>query len=93
MFKVNEYFDGKVKSIAFKGDELPATVGVMAAGNYEFGTDQYETMTVISGVLTVLLPDSNDWQTFNTGDRFEVPANSRFKLQVPRETAYLCTYR
>lgn len=27
MFEVNEYFDGKVKSIAFDTDTLPATMG------------------------------------------------------------------
>ena len=30
MFKVNEYFDGTVKSIAFGTAEGPATIGVMA---------------------------------------------------------------
>ena len=38
MFKVNEYFDAKVASIAFQADTKPATVGVMAPGDYEFGT-------------------------------------------------------
>lgn len=38
MFKINEYFDGKVKSIAFETTECPATIGVMAKGEYEFGT-------------------------------------------------------
>ena len=33
MFKVNEYFDGKVKSLAFKSMEGQATVGVMAPGS------------------------------------------------------------
>ena len=37
MFKVNEYFDGTVKSIAFGTAEGPATIGVMAPGEYEFG--------------------------------------------------------
>ncbi len=36
MFKINEYFDGKVKSIAFETTATPATLGVMAAGSYEF---------------------------------------------------------
>jgi uncharacterized protein YaiE (UPF0345 family) len=31
MFSVTEYFDGKVKPIAFDSGDLPATVGVMAA--------------------------------------------------------------
>ncbi len=32
MFKANEYFDRKVRSIAFGTAEDPATIGVMAAG-------------------------------------------------------------
>ena len=92
MFNVNEYFDGKVKSIAFQTDSLPATVGVMEPGDYEFGTSKKETMTVISGALTVKLPQSDDWQTFNAGDQFEVAANQHFQLQVAVDTAYLCTY-
>ena len=64
MFKVNEYFDGTVKSIAFGTAEGPATIGVMAPGEYEFGTAQREIMHVVSGALTVKLPDSTDWETF-----------------------------
>lgn len=92
MFKVNEYFDGKVKSIAFQGEALPATVGVMAPGDYEFGTSQKETMTVVSGALTVKLPGATDWQTFKAGQSFIVAANVKFQLQVAQDTAYLCTY-
>ena len=33
MFKVNEYFDGSVKSIAFGMTAGPATIGVMAVAN------------------------------------------------------------
>lgn len=92
MFKVNEYFDGKVKSLAFQGEQLPATIGVMAPGEYEFGTSQREVMTVVSGALTVKLPGSGDWQTFAGGTSFEVAANQKFQLQVKQDTAYLCTY-
>ena len=92
MFKVNEYFDGTVVSIAFQGETLPATVGVMAPGDYEFGTSKKEVMTVISGALTVKLPGSADWQTFKRGESFEVAANQTFQLQVAVDTAYLCTY-
>jgi uncharacterized protein YaiE (UPF0345 family) len=92
MFKTNEYFDGKVKSIAFQGEKLPATLGVMAKGEYEFGTSQREVMTVISGELTVKLPGQDNWQTFAAGASFEVDANQKFQLQVARDTAYLCTY-
>lgn len=92
MFKVNEYFDGKVKSIAFQTKTLPATVGVMAKGDYEFGTSQKETVTVVSGLLTVKLPGSDEWHDYSAGKSFVVAANEKFQLKVDEETAYLCTY-
>ena len=92
MLNVNEYFDGKVKSIGFQTATLPATVGVMAPGDYEFGTSQKETVTVVSGTLTVKLPNADSWQDFNAGDSFIVEANQKFQLKVGVDTAYLCTY-
>lgn len=92
MFQVNAYFDGQVQSIGFQGEQLPATVGVMAPGEYEFGTSQKETMTVVSGALTVMLPDATDWQTFKSGETFIVAADTKFQLKVEHDTAYLCTY-
>lgn len=92
MIKHNAYFDGQVQSLALDGHEKPKTVGVMAKGEYEFGTDASEVMTVVSGTLTVMLPGETEWQTFNDGESFSVPASSKFQLQVPVDTAYLCTY-
>ena len=92
MFNINQYFDGKVASIGFQTATLPATVGVMAIGDFEFGTTQKETMTVISGALSVKLPGASDWATYNAGDQFIVEANKTFTLKVAAETAYLCTY-
>lgn len=92
MFKVNEYFDGNVTSIGFQTATLPATVGVMAIGEYEFGTNQKETMTVVSGCLTVKLPKSDEWQSFSQGELFIIEANQSFQLKVDVETAYFCTY-
>jgi Uncharacterized protein conserved in bacteria len=92
MLDVNEYFDGKVKSIAFQSNTLPATVGVMAAGDYTFGTDCKEIMTVVNGELVVKLPGKDTWQTFISGQTFEVEANQSFDLKVTVDTAYLCQY-
>jgi uncharacterized protein YaiE (UPF0345 family) len=93
MLKTNEYFDGKVKSIGFQTATLPATVGVMVPGEYEFGTSQKETMTVVSGCLTVKLPGSGEWKDYNAGDNFIVEADQKFQLKVTVDTAYLCTYQ
>ena len=93
MFKVNEYFDGAVASIAFTTPEGPATMGVMAVGEYEFGTSQLEIMSVVSGALTVKLPGRDAWETFSAGTQFTVPAGTKFGVRTEVETAYLCEYR
>ena len=92
MFKTNEYFDGKVKSIAFQTETLPATVGVMAPGDYVFNTGDKEKMVVVSGSLTIKLAGDNSETTYNTGESFDVEANSSFDVKVSVETAYLCIY-
>ncbi len=93
MLSVNEYFEGNVKSIGFDNNQGQLTVGVMNAGDYTFGTSQHETMTVVSGALTVKLPGSDEWITFAAGERFEVDTNQSFDLKVAEPTAYLCQYR
>ena len=93
MFKTNEYFDGKVKSIAFKDANGPATIGVMAAGEYEFGTSTVEVMTVTSGKLTVRLPGSDEWKVYAPYDTFIVEANEKFQLKVGQDSSYICLYR
>ena len=92
MLKVNEYFEGRVKSIAFQDAELAATVGVMAPGEYTFGTSQREYMSVVSGSLSVKLPGSDNWQDYSAGGTFTVEAKQSFNVRVRRETAYLCRY-
>ena len=92
MFKTNDYFDGKVKSIAFQSETLPATVGVMAPGEYVFNTGDKEKITVVSGAMAIKLPDTEDFVNYNAGDSFEVPANSAFDVKISTETAYLCLY-
>jgi uncharacterized protein YaiE (UPF0345 family) len=93
MFKVNEYFGGKVKSLAFQTADGPATVGVMAPGDYEFGTSTLEIMTVVSGTLTVKLPGSEVWKDYKAGARFTVESGKKFQLKVAADAAYLCLDR
>ncbi len=93
MFKTNEYFDGKVKSIALDSAEGNATVGVMAAGEYEFGTSTIEVMTVISGKLSVLLPGETEWKVFKKFESFVVAKDVKFKVSATEDTPYLCLYK
>ena len=93
MYKVNEYYNGRVKSISLQSPEGPMTIGVMAEGEYEFNTSSQEYMTVTSGEMKVLLPDSKEWQIFKEFETFIVDKNSSFKVVVEKDTTYRCLYK
>ena len=93
MFKTNEYFDGNVKSIAFTGNDGAATVGVMAPGEYEFGTNTKEVMKLISGSMSVKLPGSDAWVEIAPGETFEIEKDMKFGVKIAETSSYLCLYR
>lgn len=92
MLKVNEYFEGKVKSIALNNDEGKQTVGVMAIGDYVFGTSTKEIMKVVSGELKIKMPNENEYKTYKAGEQFEVASGVSFSVKVEKESAYVCIY-
>lgn len=92
MIYVNEYFDGAVKSLAYENDGK-STVGVIEKGEYEFAASTPETMLVIEGAMRVLLSNSSGWVQYNAGEKFDVPANTSFKVRVEVESSYLCKYK
>jgi purine/pyrimidine-nucleoside phosphorylase len=93
MFKVNEYFGGNVKSVSFTTPECPATLGVMAKGEYEFGTSSVEHITVVSGVMTVKLPGESLFKDYKPFDTFIVPKDKKFQLKIAADAAYVCLYK
>jgi uncharacterized protein YaiE (UPF0345 family) len=93
MFKVNEYFDGNVKSISFTTPECPATLGVMGPGDYEFGTSTVEYVTVVSGVMTVRLPGETTFKDYKPFETFMVPKDAKFQLKIVADAAYICLYK
>jgi uncharacterized protein YaiE (UPF0345 family) len=92
MIKANEYFDGKVKSLGFESDRGRATVGVMEAGEFVFGTDGPELMQVVSGTIHAKLPGQPDFKAYGPGASFPVPAKSKFQVRLDSQAAYLCIY-
>lgn len=91
--KVNEYFNGQVKSLGFSNSTGNATVGVMEAGEYEFSTGAPEIMTLISGKWAIRLPDSKDFKNFAVGIAVPIPANCKFFLRIAEESAYHCQFK
>lgn len=93
MFKTNEYYDGNVKSISLNTPEGPATIGVMAAGEYDFGTSSVEYMTVTSGALMIMQPGETEWKSYKPFETFVVAKGVTFKVKADSDTTYLCLYR
>ncbi len=50
-------------------------------------------MVVIEGELIALLPGQTEWKSFKNAEKFEVPANSSFKVKANSQTSYLCKYK
>ncbi len=92
MLQHNGYFDGKVQSVGFQRNGRRATVGVVDVGEFHFGTDAPERMTVISGELQARLPGETTFRPFPAGTAFEVPAKSGFDVRAVEPAAYLCEF-
>lgn len=93
MFQQNEYFDGKVASMALESAEGKATIGIMATGEYEFGTSTVEIMTVISGEMDIKMPGESEFKTYKKFESFTVEKDSRFYVKVAQDTPYMCVYK
>lgn len=91
--QANIYFDGKVSSRTVQfADGTEKTLGIMLPGDYTFGTEAKEIMEIMAGDLEVLLPETEQWQSINAGESFEVPANAKFQLKIKTPTDYCCSY-
>ena len=91
--EVNSYFDGKVTSRGYVlADGSKQSLGVMMPGTYEFGTADKEIMEILSGELEVMLPGATEWLSIKGGERFDVPAHSKFQLIIHTLTDYCCSY-
>ncbi|WP_100613951.1 pyrimidine/purine nucleoside phosphorylase [Confluentibacter citreus] len=93
MISINEYFGGNVKSLGYVSSIGKSTIGVMEAGDYEFGTSTHETMIVIEGEMIVKLPDSTEWTIYKAGESYQIGANKKFQVKVSEQTSYLCQYK
>ncbi len=92
MLQHNGYFEGKVQSVGFQRNGRRATVGVVDVGEFHFGTDAPERMTVVSGELLARLPGETAFRPFPAGTSFEVPGKSGFDVRAVEPAAYLCEF-
>ncbi len=92
MLKHNTDGAGKVQSLGFERNGRRATAGVIDVGEFHFGTDAAERMTVVSGELLVKRAGEGAWVVYPAGTVFEVPAKSGFDVKATAPAAYLCEF-
>ncbi len=92
MLQHNRYFEDKVQSVGFQRNGRRATVGVIDVGEFHFGTEAPERMTVVSGELLARLPGETSFRPFPAGTTFEVPGKSGFDVRAVEPAAYLCEF-
>ena len=64
----------------------------MMPGEYTFNTDKKELVELQAGMVDVMLPGEQEWQTFSTGQSFTVQAHASFDIKVHELTDYCCSY-
>ncbi|HKJ09466.1 MAG TPA: pyrimidine/purine nucleoside phosphorylase [Gammaproteobacteria bacterium] len=63
--------DGEMKSL-----------GLMHPGTYRMTTEAPETIEILEGNCRVKLAEEQAWNSYQAGDRFAVPANSGYEIEV-----------
>ena len=92
MIKVNEYENGRVKSLGFQSGGVDWTAGVVTPGEYTFSTQKEEGMTVTVGRFDFLLP-GQDWQSLTAGQSITIPGGVTFRIRAQEAGSYVCVYR
>lgn len=91
--QANVYHQGKVTSrsiVTAQGEKK--TLGVMLPGSYNFNTGAAEIMELLQGRCRVKLAGQSAWQDYRGGERFDVPANSSFDIEVTELVDYICHF-
>lgn len=91
--KANVYFDGKCVSHTVQfADGTKKTVGVILPATLTFKTGVPEIMETVAGKCRYRIKDG-DWKTCGEGERFDVPGNSSFDIEVAGEPYhYVCHF-
>ncbi len=91
--QVNIFCDGKVQSRTLRyPDGRLQTLGVYLPGEFDFHSDGPETVVMTAGAVEVLFPGDADWRLVKTGERYDVPADTKFKVRCSEISEYICDF-
>jgi len=92
MYELRKYHGDKVMSLTYDDKMQSFSVGIIAPGEYQFGSLKKEIFTVTSGKIGFWVEDEEGWTTCNTGEEFNIPEHKNFKLTVIETSSYICFY-
>jgi len=91
--KANVFADGRCVSHTLHfADGSRKTVGVILPATLTFNTSAPEIMEGVAGTCEYRLNDSAEWQKAGAGERFSVPANSKFEIRTDEGYHYICHF-
>lgn len=89
----NIYFDGKCVSHTIETEAGERkSIGVILPSTLNFSTGAPETMEVVAGQCQVRLAGDEAWHSYGAGDRFSVPGDSSFDIEVAQTLHYVCHF-
>lgn len=91
--KANLYFDGKcVSHTVLFADGSKKTIGVIFPSSLVFNTGAAEIMELNAGKCRIRLQGESAWNTYEAGQQFNVPANSKFEIETIETLDYVCHF-
>ena len=91
--QANVYFDGKCVSHSLTlADGTKKSVGVILPATLTFNTGAAEIMECVAGACEYKLAGTDTWVTSSAGQKFSVPANSKFDIRVTDAYHYICHF-
>ena len=91
--KANVFFDGRcVSHTVHFPDGSRKSVGVILPSSLRFETAAPEIMELIEGRCRVEIADSGKVTEYRGGQRFEVPAQSSFRIETLETLHYVCHF-
>lgn len=91
--QANVYFDGKCVSHSITlADGTQKSVGVILPATLTFNTAAAEIMECVAGSCEYRLAGTDAWVTSGAGQKFSVPANSKFDIRVSDAYHYICHF-
>jgi uncharacterized protein YaiE (UPF0345 family) len=91
--QANVYFDGKCVSHGITlADGTKKSVGVILPPTLTFNTGAPEIMECVAGACEYKLAGSEQWVKSSAGEKFSIPANSKFDIRVTDAYHYICHF-